>query len=638
VIDAATPVGGPAETAARGRASAAGLRTTASLLTYAREAAEALRWKGLRVVLLVLLIGLTEGVGLLMLVPLLQLTGLDVGPGSVDQVASLVAQVFAASGFPLELGTVLAVYMIVVSARAMLSRYEVVSTFALEKTFEARLRQRLYHAMMRADWLFFVRRQHADFVHLLTHELERAGAATFNLLNLFIKLIMAAVYLAFALLVSPAMTLLVLASGAGLMLGLRWKTALARGKGEALSRSYAAIYRAISEHLAGMKTAKSHGSERRHVDLFLKMSGDVARAHVGLVENNAAVSSWFQIGSTGILAVILYLGVGLLELPAAHILLLLYLFARLIPMMSGLQSGYQSFLAHVPSYENVKSLERDCAEAEETLRDSDQALTLQRSLEFEHLDFRYGAGDQHWGLEALSLIVEAGKTTAIVGPSGAGKSTVADLAVGLLRPTRGTLLVDGVPLTADLLASWRRSIGYVAQDTFIFHDTVRANLLLTKPEATEDDLWWALRQSAAADLVASLPQGLDTVLGDRGVRLSGGERQRLALARALLRKPALLVLDEATSSLDAENERAVQAAIDRLRGHMTILVIAHRFSTVRNADLIVVLDRGRLVESGRWDELIAKSDGRFRSLWEAQGRVAASSASVAARSDDAAVE
>ena len=200
-------------------------------------------------------------------------------------------------------------------------------------------------------------------------------------------------------------------------------------------------------------------------------------------------------------------------------------------------------------------------------------------------------------LGSVTLRIPAGRTTAIVGPSGSGKSTLADLLLGLIVPAEGRVLVDETPLTPELLPAWRDQIGYVPQDSFHFHDTVRANLLWARPEASEAELQEAL-EVAAAGFVTRLPQGLDTVLGDRGVRLSGGERQRIALARALLRRPAMLILDEATSSLDSENERRVQDAIERLHGRLTILVITHRLTTVRLADSIHVLD-GRPTWSSR---------------------------------------
>lgn len=218
-----------------------------------------------------------------------------------------------------------------------------------------------------------------------------------------------------------------------------------------------------------------------------------------------------------------------------------------------------------------------------------------------------------------ALVLLAAVAATIVNPSGAGKSTFADLLMGLLSPSSGELLVDDVPLSPERLQAWRNQIGYVAQETFLFHDTVRANLVWASPGADDGAVWRALEQAAAADFVRALPAGLDTIVGDRGVLLSGGERQRLSLARALLRQPQLLILDEATSSLDSENERRIQAAIDHLHEQTTIVVITHRLSTIRNADMIYVVERGRVVESGSWASLLAGSVGRFRALCDAQG-------------------
>jgi ATP-binding cassette subfamily C protein len=221
-------------------------------------------------------------------------------------------------------------------------------------------------------------------------------------------------------------------------------------------------------------------------------------------------------------------------------------------------------------------------------------------------------------VEDVSLEIRAGATVAIVGPSGAGKTTVADLVLGLLAPTRGRLVVDDVPVAPDQIAAWRAGLGYVPQDGVLFHDTIRANLLWGAGGASDRDLQRALESSAAWSFVTALPAGLDTVVGDRGVLLSGGERQRLVLARALVRQPHLLILDEATSSLDSENERLIERAIDELHGRMAILLITHRLSTVRRADVIYVLERGQIVESGQWDDLLARR-GRFHALCEAQG-------------------
>ena len=596
--------------------------TSFKFRAYLKDIVAVLSWRALQVVGLTLLLSLTEGASLLLLAPLLELVGLSVDSGSLGRVTSAVTQTFAALRVPLNLGTVLGVYLAIVILGALLARYATVANFALQQRFVVQLRARLYGALTRANWLFFVRRRNSDFMHKLTHELETVGSATFELLEWIVTLLLTAIYLAYAFYLSPVATLFVLASGAALNIGLRAWTRRAQSLGGELSSAYESLFAAISEHFAGMKVAKSHGVEDEHAKLFLRASHRVEEAQVAVTQNQEVVYFWFQVGAVFILALTIYLAVTVLNLATASMLLLLYLFSRLIPMLSSLQSGYQSFLSSTPAYLNIRALERECAAAAEPSSTdpspAESTPRLNEHLVFERVTFGYEPAQPV--LEGFSFRIEAGKTTALVGPSGVGKSTVADLAVGLLTPTEGRLLLDGEPLEAADLSAWRHQLGYVSQDTFIFHDTVSSNLLLTKPGASDQELTEALRV-ASAEFVLELSDGLDTVLGDRGVRLSGGERQRLALARAVLRRPALLVLDEATSSLDAENEARIQRAVEALQGRMTMLVIAHRLATVRNADMIHVLEGGRIVESGSWSALVAKPGGRFRALCEAQGFV-----------------
>jgi ATP-binding cassette subfamily C protein len=193
--------------------------------------------------------------------------------------------------------------------------------------------------------------------------------------------------------------------------------------------------------------------------------------------------------------------------------------------------------------------------------------------------------------------------------------------MGLLAPDEGRVLIDGQSLSGERLHGWRRSVGYVPQETFLFHDTILANLQWAKAGATESEIRRALESAAALDFVTDLPEGLDTVVGDRGARLSGGERQRIALARALLRNPTLLLLDEATSSLDSENERHIQEAVERLHGDITVVIIAHRLSTVRRADQVVLMDNGQVMETGTWHELLQRPDGRLRVLTAGQSNM-----------------
>jgi ATP-binding cassette subfamily B protein len=230
----------------------------------------------------------------------------------------------------------------------------------------------------------------------------------------------------------------------------------------------------------------------------------------------------------------------------------------------------------------------------------------------EHVWFRYGE-DSPWTLEDVSIDVPTGSTLAIVGETGSGKTTMGYLVARLYDPERGRVTIDGTDLKDVTFSSLAATVGVVSQETYLFHASVRDNLRFARPDASDEEVEEAARAARIHDLIASLPDGYDTMVGERGYRFSGGEKQRMAIARTILRNPPVLLLDEATSSLDTQTERAVQEALDRLAAGRTTIAIAHRLSTVRDADQIVVLDRGQIVERGTHDELLALG-GRYASL------------------------
>ena len=568
---------------------------------------------------LTVMVALTQGVGLLLLVPLLGGVGLDTDEGALGHIEQWVASMFAAWGAEPSLVGVLVLYVLTLSLQAGLQRWQAVVGTALDERMLLALRTRLYRAMLHARWRYMLRQRASDLTHALTSEIDRIGELSFSVFSLLVDLLVSAVFLLLALQLSLPLTALTALFGGVLLLLLRHFDRVARSTGEALSEATSGLFAAATEHLEGLKTTKSYCAEGRSLRHFVALSETVAGVEIRFTRSHADARAWFKIGSVCILSTCVYLAIERLGMSAAAVLVFLFVVARLVPRVSAIQQGFQQLLNTLPAYANVRRRIEDSEAAAEASGPVIRSVPeLKHEIRLTGVGFRYGEQDATFAIDDLNLWIPARQTTAVTGPSGAGKTTLADLVMGLLTPDHGHVSVDGVPLDPTLARGWRAGIGYVAQDSVLFHASIRDNLLWACPTAAEAEMWEALHLAAADEFVARLQAGLDTVIGDRGVRLSGGERQRIVLARALLLRPVLLILDEAMNALDSANEDRVQQAVDGLHGRITTLVITHRLSTVRTADLLYVLDQGRVVEHGTWQEL-AGAGRRFSELCRRQG-------------------
>jgi ATP-binding cassette subfamily C protein len=593
-----------------------------STRTYVKALAGVGRWRLRWTFALMVVASMTEGFGLALMLPTLQIAGVSLGPQSeAGRFAAMVRAGFGAAGLRPTLALMLALFVAIVCVRALLTRAQTVAITALYESFAQSLRQRLFEAVSRADWMFICRSRSSDFVHALTNEVERAAIAAHQGLYALSGAAIAILYIGASFVLFPAATALMLAMCAVLAFLLRARTRAVHRAGEDFSGISNAVYAAAIEHFQSIKTAKMYGAQTRTCELFAELTREMAAASVRISREQSSADAWFESGSAVMMGATLMVAIKWLGVSPAEVLILLILFARVVPRVRTLQSTWRGFVGYLPSFGTVVRIEEQCRAAAEPAGAMVKPIELRSAIRFDNVAFAYPAG-QEQAVRGIDLTIPAGRTVAIVGPSGAGKSTIADLLMGLMAPASGRIMIDGTVLDAEWALSWREQVGFVAQDTFLFHDTVRANLLWARPGASEAELRGALRMAAADEFVARLPQGLDTVVGDRGATLSQGERQRLALARAILRSPRLLVLDEATNSLDSENEARVLGALERMRGGVTTVLIAHRLSTIRWADLIYVIEDGRIVESGDWTTLAAKLDGRFRTWCIAQGLAA----------------
>lgn len=594
------------------------IRPLAVIVRFVRMLVEQLGWRLIPSVVVAVALAFAEGTGLLLLIPLLGSLGLAVDEGPTSRLSRLIGQAFETAGIQPTLAAVLVIFLLVTTAHAVLYRAHLLINPTLEQRFALALRRRLYAAIVSARWSFLVRRRSTELVHAVTTEVDRAGASAYQLLTLMTGCVVTAAYVVLAARMSAALTLLVAGLGLAMLASLRGRTRRSVDLGDSYAAANRRLFGLASESIAGLKVAKSLGAEMRGVRIFEEHATAMARAYLDLLRSFAQGKMRLDLTSAVVVSLLLYLAVDWLGLRGPGLLVLIFILARILPRVLSLQESAQAFVSGLPSFAAVlRTIEACEAETEPALVTGPRPV-VSREIRLDGVTFQY-AGPSAPAIEEVTLTIPAGLITAIVGPSGAGKSTIADLLLGLLRPARGQLLVDGKPLDDAAIPAWRRSVGYVPQDSFLLHDTVRANLLWARPDATEAQMWDALERAAAADFVRARPEGLDTVVGDRGIQLSGGERQRLALARALLIEPVVLVLDEATSALDSVNEARILSAVHTLRHRITCVIITHRLSTIREADLIHVIEGGRLVESGGWDEL-ASAQGLFATLLRLQAR------------------
>jgi len=315
-----------------------------------------------------------------------------------------------------------------------------------------------------------------------------------------------------------------------------------------------------------------------------------------------------------IIVFITYLMGSSQSLPLAELVVILLAFHRLTSVLRTLTQSFNGLVQLVPSYEHVSKLITD-AKNQRPEFGLNHFNGIQKKIEFKDVSFSYPNSKKV--LTKINLNICKNEMTALIGSSGAGKSTIADILLGLQRPSSGELLVDQIKMNDLSIATYKSKIGYVPQQSSLFNDTIIKNILWANPKASNDDILEACQQANANEFIKNLKDGINTIVGDRGVQLSGGQVQRIALARALIRKPSILILDEATSALDSESERLIQQSLNNLMGKITLLVIAHRLSTIKKSDNIYIIDKGEIIGSGDFDVLM-KTNNYFAKLVKMQ--------------------
>jgi len=561
-----------------------------------------------------------EGFGIGLLLPVLEYLesgGREIPTGSVWPYLTAASD---ALGIPITLGTLLALaFAPILMRQGVFYLYTWYNAVVQNRAVE-RLMVRAFKAVAHAEMGFIDSRDQGKLIGFITVQIIRCGQALIHYLKLLGAVAIIVVYALLLAFLSWQLAIIAVIAMAGVSVAVRRILVRSRAYGKDVTDSSVAISSAVREKLGALRLVKMRAREDDEAKHVGTLAATLRRANTKIAVAGARIEIIVDPALMLAVFVIIYVGVVGFGMTLASLGLFMFILLRLNTKARDVNVGRQQLASLMPSFDYVETTLAEAESRPTPTGGSCQFTGLREAIEFDDVWFTYENGGTEV-LRGVSLTIPKGSMTAIVGRSGAGKSTLVDMIPLLHRPTSGRILFDGIPAEEFDLASLRIRVGFLTQEPMLLNDTIEMNLTYGLDDfASPERVRSALEDSYCAEFVDELPDGLRTRIGDRGVRFSGGQRQRLALARVLLQDPDILILDEPTSSLDSESEAYIQKAFERIAEERTVIVIAHRLSTVERADQIVVLHEGRIVETGTHTELLEHPDGHYRRLFDMQIR------------------
>ena len=552
---------------------------------------------------LTIFISVLEGMNVALLIPLLENLSSS-NQQNAHWISGIFADLFSAFGIPFSLKPILVSLAIMLIGINGLKYLRAVLVANARQKFVVWIRTTQMDNLLHADMAYFHQARLGAISDTLASQSARAGDTLILIAEILASSGMLIAYLVAAFLITPILAAVAFGMLAIVTMSMQFYIIKAKTIGTTRITRENALQDAAVETLSGMHFIKSFRLESLRGGEYKFRADQVKESLVQMSKQVSQMEAIQEIALFGLIGAIVFVGVSVLNLDLPVIVALLFILYRLMPRVVALNRNRQGLATAMASLHHVKAA-MDKTSNYLVVSGERPFTGLKADIKFEDIEFSYNTGVEV--LRKTNYTIEKGKMTAIAGASGSGKSTLVDLILRLYDPTGGRILNDGTDLRELDLKSWRKSIAVVAQDVFLFNETVIYNLAVGNPDCSKEDIIDAAKRAYAHEFILQLPEGYDTRIGDRGWNLSGGQRQRLALARAILTKPEILILDEATSSLDSESEQLIQRYLNDIRGTCTIVVVAHRLSTIQSADKIVVLEDGKIVEEGDWDSLLSEA-------------------------------
>ena len=557
--------------------------------------------------LLVSATNFVEGISIGFLIPLLDAMNNQSDQQSSSTVTFYLSNIFDFLNIPFALWTILVAGLLIYSLSILLKYFSETQMMKVSSSIGADIRTKIFNNLLRIDVNFLHDRKTGDLVNTITLETNRFVGIFLHSIRLISQFIACTIYLILALFLAWQLVVTAIGLMGIIFLLIKYEFQRAGQLGDELSEANKNVSVTSIEHLNGIRVIKAFGWENMSLKKFKTNAYSLFQVTYDASKSRERLDGLFKIGMISALMLSIYLAISFLNINLSVLLTFAFLIYRFYPKVGGINKAYHQLLFALPGAEEVLTLINQ-TDAPKIVNGPEKFVKLKQEIRFKNVNFSYV--DTQPILQGFNLTMQCGKTTAIIGSSGQGKTTIVNLLMRFYDPSHGLIEIDKTDLKKLNTDDWRAGISLVNQDIFLFNDSIRNNISIGKVGVEDSEIEEAMKIAYVEEFVNDLPYGSNTIIGDRGIRLSGGQRQRIALARAIVRKPQILILDEATSELDNLSEKLIRKAVAQLASEMTVIIVAHRLSTISDADQIILLENGKVLESGTHEDLL-KLDGGY---------------------------